>query len=497
MENKDKNLVKTRFAPSPTGFLHVGGLRTALYSYLLAKKNNGNFILRIEDTDQKREVEKGTEGIIETLGKFVDWDEGPKLDEGLEIKEVGENGPYIQSKRKEIYKEYVDKLLEEGKAYYCFCSPDRLEKMRQEQIANKQAPMYDGCCRELSREEVDEKIKQGEKYVVRFKVESGDDVQFEDLIKGKVSFSTNTIDDQVLMKSDGFPTYHLAVVVDDYLMGITQVIRGDEWLPSTPKHVLLFQAFGWKVPEFAHLPLLLNTDRSKLSKRQGDVAVEDYLEKGYLKEALLNFIALLGWNPGEGDNQEVFSLKELINKFDIKKVHKGGAVFDLKKLDWMNGQYIKNKEIEELYKLTKFLFETYAKKNNFDFNKDFIKKIINVEKTRVEKLPEFIENIDFYFGQPTYNKDLLKWKKMTDEEVKNSLEIMKKAIEGLDFESLELIEKELLEAAGDKRGECLWPLRVALSGEERSPSPFEIAWVIGKEESLKRIEEGIGKITKS
>jgi nondiscriminating glutamyl-tRNA synthetase len=494
MEKKDKK-IKTRFAPSPTGFLHVGGLRTALYSYLLVKQNDGKFILRIEDTDRKRGVEKGTERIIETLSKFIDWDEGPKLDEKGKITETGENGPYIQSKRTEVYKKYVDKLLEEGRAYYCFCSSERLDKMRQEQTANKQAPKYDGHCRDLSKEEIDEKIKKGEKHVIRFKVKSGEDVQFEDLIKGKVSFSTNTIDDQVLMKSDGFPTYHLAVVVDDHLMGITHVIRGDEWLPSTPKHILLYQAFDWEVPKFAHLPLLLNTDRSKLSKRQGDVAVEDYLKKGYLKESLLNFIALLGWNPGEGSEQEVFSLEELIKKFDIKKVHKGGAVFDLKKLDWMNGQYIKNKSDEDLLNLAKPFLEKYLSGKEIDFDEEFLKKIIHIEKTRATKLSDFAEEIDFYFEQPAYEKDLLRWKEITSEEVVKYLETMRDALGKTGFDSVSTIQESLLKVAGDKRGEHLWPLRVALSGAEKSPSPFEIAWVIGKEESLKRINEGMDRIS--
>lgn len=485
--------IKTRFAPSPTGFLHVGSLRTALYSYLLAKQNNGKFVLRIEDTDQKREVKKGTEGIIRTLNKFISWDEGPKLDDG-EIKEVGENGPYIQSKRIKIYKEHVKKLLKEGKAYYCFCSSEKLEKMRGEQIKNKQAPMYDGHCRELSKKEVEGKIKKGEKYVIRLRVEKGRDIQFEDLIKGKISFNTNTIDDQVLMKSDGFPTYHLAVVVDDYLMGITHVIRGDEWLPSTPKHILLYKAFDWEVPEFAHLPLLLNPDRSKLSKRQGDVAVEDYLEKGYLKEALLNFIALLGWNPGVGETQEVFSLKELIEKFDIRKVHKGGAVFDLKKLGWMNGQYIKNKNKENLFNLLKKSFKDCAEKNNFEFNEELTKKIIKVEKSRAEKLSDFTEEINFYFSQPEYDKDLLRWKDMSEKNVLESLEDIRNSFDKINFETIEIIQEDLLKIAGDKRGQYLWPLRVALSGKEKSPSPFEISWIIGKEKTLERIEKAIEKI---
>ena len=329
--------VRVRFAPSPTGYLHVGGLRTALYNYLFAKKHGGVFILRIEDTDRNRFVDGALESLIRSLENLgLHHDEGPYLD-GDTIVERGDHGPYIQSKRLDMYRHYADELLANGHAYHCFCTSERLEKLRADQTALKQAPRYDKQCLSLSKDEVKRRIEAGEPYVIRLDVafERGE-IVFHDLVRGQVKIHAKDIDDQVLMKSDGFPTYHLANVVDDHLMEISHVIRGEEWLPSTPKHILLYEAFGWEQPEFAHLPLLLNPDKSKLSKRQGDVAVEDYLRKGYLKEALINFVALLGWNPGQGSTQEVFSLEELTFAFDINHVHKAGAVFDLRKLDWLD-----------------------------------------------------------------------------------------------------------------------------------------------------------------
>ncbi|GJQ21423.1 MAG: hypothetical protein HBSIN02_17780 [Bacteroidia bacterium] len=295
--------VRVRFAPSPTGYLHVGGLRTALYNYLFARRNNGTFVLRIEDTDQSRKVEGAVENLIETLRwAGIEYDEGP----GRE----GDCGPYTQSQRLAIYEEHARKLIDTGHAYYCFCSPERLEQVRQKQIAMKLPPAYDRHCRDLPIDAVRRRREAGEATVIRMKVPVGGETTFEDLIRGTVTIAHKVLDDQVIVKSDGFPTYHLAVVVDDHLMNISHVIRGEEWLPSTPKHIMLYQYFGWEVPRFAHLPLLLNPDKTKLSKRQGDVAVEDYRKKGYLKEAIINFVAFLGWNPG--DEREIFTLEQLI-----------------------------------------------------------------------------------------------------------------------------------------------------------------------------------------
>ena len=348
-------MIKTRFAPSPTGLLHIGGLRTALFSYLIAKKNSGKFILRIEDTDQERFVEGGIENIIRSLKwAGIDVDEGVDIEgkgergkgkEGV-IVQKGENGPYIQSERLDIYQKHIQKLLDGGHAYYCFCSKERLEELRKAQEVNKQPTLYDGHCRNLTAEELQKKLAEKQTYVVRMKMPKEGTVKFVDLIRCEVEFKNELIDDQVLLKSDGFPTYHLAHIVDDHLMGITHVIRGEEWLPSVPKHLKLYEMFGWELPQFAHIPLLVNEQKQKLSKRHGDVSVEDFINKGYLPEAMVNFIAFLGWNPG-GD-REIFSLKELEKEFSLEKVGKSAAVFNREKLDWYNAQYIRKMSLKEL-----------------------------------------------------------------------------------------------------------------------------------------------------
>ncbi len=430
--------IRVRFAPSPTGYLHIGGLRTALYNYLFAKKNGGVFALGIEDTDQKRFVEGAVENLIDALTQTgLSWEEGVFLKkEETEsenqketnsiaypgVVEVGNFGPYVQSERLELYKKYAEQLVVEGKAYYCFCDSERLEQMREKQQQEKLPPMYDRYCLEhLTPEEIAKKLEEKCPAVIRLKVPKDEVVEFEDLVRGKVSFSTNNIDDQVLLKSDGFPTYHLASVVDDHLMEITTIIRGEEWLSSTPKHILLYQALGWEVPSFAHIPLLLNPDKSKLSKRQGDVAVEDYIKKGYLKEAVINFVAMLGWNPGEGSVQEIFSLKELAEKFDLKKVHKAGAVFDVKKLDWINSQYIKKMTIEELYAEARSFLESkaffqawIAKKEKLDEKgkEAYIKKVLAIEQDRLSNFSQTGDDSRFFFEEISYEKNLLTWKEM-------------------------------------------------------------------------------------
>lgn len=506
--------VRVRFAPSPTGFMHIGNFRSALYDYLFAKKNGGDFVLRIEDTDQKRFVS----GALESLVRVLDW-AGLEYGEGVFLEkskiqnpnvkesdnyqgvlEVGEFGPYIQSERFDVYKKYSEQLVAEGKAYYCFCEPQRLEEMREQQQKDKKAPMYDRyCLNNVSPEEINEKLKQNCPVTVRLKVPRDETIVFEDIVRGKVSFSTNTIDDQVLLKSDGFPTYHLASVVDDHLMEITQVIRGEEWLPSTPKHILLYRAFGWEVPQFAHLPLLLNPDKTKLSKRQGDVAVEDYVKKGYLKEAIINFVAMLGWNPGEGSTQEIFSMEELIEKFELSKVHKAGAVFDIKKLDWINSQYIKKLSVGELLENAKPFFEQKEFYKSWDkqhemwdkeAKDEYLKKVLTIEKERLSKFSDVGNESIFFFKDVKCTKEMLAWKTNTDEQTIDALKTSQQIFEQIDENNWELkvIEEKLLEAAGDKRGDLLWPLRVALTAAQKSPSPFEVAWVLGKDESLKRIE---------
>ncbi len=498
--HKQQENVRVRFAPSPTGYLHIGSLRTALYNALFAKKYGGTFILRIEDTDQKRLVADATEKLLQTLIRFFPWDEGLKIysEKGeFHTETIGKYGPYVQSNRLEIYKEHVEELMSKGKAYRCFCTAERLIEMRTEQESRKLPTGYDGRCRDLSTEDVALRMKNGESFVVRLRVaHDGKNIVFKDLVRGNVSFSKNTLDDQVLLKSDGFPTYHLANVVDDHLMCISHVIRGEEWLSSTPKHVLLYEAFGWDIPTFAHLPLLLNADRSKLSKRQGDVAVEDYLAQGYLPEALINFVALLGWNPGEGKTQEIFSLDELVEAFDCAHIHKGGAVFDTKKLDWLNAQYIKSLSTDDLLaKSLPFLEQKpWFISASFEMKTpEYLRKVLMVERDRLVKFADVGDAIaTFFFAEPKIEASLLPWKRNSSQETHDSLERAHAVLSELSGDernwTKEYLEKVLFAVAGEKRGDFLWPLRVALSGAQKSPSPFEIAWVIGKDRTLDRIE---------
>ncbi|MDF1497832.1 MAG: glutamate--tRNA ligase [Patescibacteria group bacterium] len=500
--------IRVRFAPSPTGYLHMGSLRTVLYNYLFAKHNDGDFILRIEDTDKARYVEGSIENLVKILDFMgLEYSEGVFVDQDNKTFQKGDFGPYIQSQRLDIYQKYVDELIKKDYAYYCFCSQERLEEMRKKQQLQKLAPMYDGKCRELSKDEVQKLLYEKTPYVVRLKVPKEGFTEFEDLIYKKIKIENKTIDDQVLMKSDGFPTYHLASVVDDHLMNISHVIRGEEWLPSTPKHILLYKAFGWKTPEFTHLPLLLNPDKSKLSKRQGDVAVEDYLKKGYLPKALLNFILLLGWNPKT--EEEIFSLEEMIKRFDLSGVNKTGAIFNTEKLDWLNGLYVRKMDISKLTKLcmpylikANLIKEISTNKykilntgEEIDF--EYLKKVVLLEQERMKKLSEIGESVKFIFiDKLEYEKELLIWKKMSFEEVKNNLELAYQELEKLnekDFtkNNLEKVLRDLMEQEGINTGKLLWPLRVALTGLKGSPGPFEVAAVLGKEKVLKRIKKGI------
>lgn len=462
--------VRVRFAPSPTGFLHIGSLRTALYDYLFAKKYGGEFILRIEDTDRTRLVEGGMESITRTLEwAGIKWDEGP----------------YAQSERLDIYKKYAEQLLKNGSAYACTCSPERLEQVRQEQIARKEMPRYDRKCRYT---EIGSPLQQRSNlpHVIRLKIPEQGSTTFRDIIRGEVAFENALIDDQVLLKSDGFPTYHLANVVDDHLMKITHVIRGEEWLSSTPKHVLLYKAFKWRLPQFAHLPLLLNADHSKLSKRQGDVAVEDYIKKGYLPEALLNFVALLGFNPRA--DKELYTVDELIGEFDLTKVNKAGAVVNFEKLDWMNGQYIRQKSLDELVELALPYLGVE--------NRELAKKILALERERLKKLSDLKEATEFFFvEQPRYEPGVLVWKKMAKKDVANNLEGLREFLQqyssAWEASTLEAQIKAWITKTGRGVGETLWPMRVALSGRAASPPPFEITEILGKARTLARLEYAI------
>jgi len=515
-------MVRVRFAPSPTGFLHIGSLRTALYNFLFARKNKGKFILRIEDTDIKREIPGAVENLIRILNLVgLKYNEGPFLFEATEKKpariiQKGKYGPYLQSQRLYIYQNFAQKLVDHDKAYYCFCSAETLEKMRQEQMAKKLPPMYDERCRKLNKSEIDKKIRERTPYVIRLKVPEQGIIKFKDLIRDEVEFDFKNIDDQILLKSDGYPTYHLAVVVDDHLMKITHIIRGEEWLPSIPKHLLLYQALGWQPPKFAHLPLLLNPDRSKLSKRLGDVAVEEYLAKGYLPEAILNFVALLGWNPGT--DQEIFSLKQLIKEFSLKKIQKAGAIFNRQKLDWMNGYYIRKMKIDKLTKkcipyliqvgLIQFLISKQISKSKFQISEtkeiitpDWLKKIVGLEQERIKKLSDLAELADFFFKDKLdYDPQILAWKKMNKEDIINNLSLIKNKLEKLPEK---LFKKEKIQdllnelAKKQESGQIFWPFRVALSGKKASPPPSEIAEILGKKKTIKRTEEAIGLLNQN
>ena len=483
------NQIKTRFAPSPTGYLHVGGLRTALYAYLVARKNNGKFVLRIEDTDQSRYVEGAVEKLISTLKNVgIDYDEGPTF-ENNEVVEKGDFGPYTQSKRFDLYKKYAQELINNDLAYYCFCTSEELDEMRTRQEKRGEAPMYNEQCRKLTQEEIDKNLADGKPYVVRLKIPEEGELKFDDKVRGEVKFNYGNIDDQVLLKSDGFPTYHLANVVDDHLMGINLVIRGEEWLPSTPKHIFLYECFGWDIPRFAHIPLILNPDKSKLSKRQGDVAVEDYLTKGYLPEALLNFIAFLGWNPG--DERELFSLKELIEEFSLERVRKSGSIFDTKKLDWLNGQYIRKMDLEKLTQLCL----PYLKQKNITKDHNLAKKIVWLEQERLTRLDEVGDKTQFLLADKLdYSPELLIWKKSGKDDAIEKLILAKNILQKnkANDNSLENITQALLPVAKEVGvGNFMWPLRIALTGQEASPGPFEVASVLGVEKTLERIEKAI------
>lgn len=493
--------IRVRMAPSPTGFLHIGGLRTALYNYLFAKQNDGSFILRIEDTDRNRLVEGALENIVETLYDFgLQPDEGPYWDAG-KVSERGDYGPYLQSERLPIYKRYADELVAKGSAYHCFCTPQRLDELRKNQEAQKLAPKYDKLCLKLSKEETDRRLASGESHVIRLNVPKDLTVRFTDAVHGEIAISTNDIDDQVLMKSDGFPTYHLAVVVDDHSMAITHVIRGEEWIPSTPKHVLLYSAFGWETPQFVHLPLLLSKSRKKMSKRDGDVAVKDFLKNGYLPEALINFVALLGWNPKT--EEEIFSLDQLMKRFDIGKLNKAGAIFDLDKLDWINGLYIRKLPKDDLFNRC-YAFLKSAHPDLEKYPKAFLEKIVLLEQERLTKLSQIGERVAYFFARPEYDPAILVWKKSDLTATKNNLFLVRELLAGMsadDFvrERLEERIKKLIADNSLTNGEVLWPLRVSLSGLEASPGPFEImdafgALPDGKEEVLARIDLATGRL---
>lgn len=481
--------VRVRFAPSPTGYVHIGGLRTALYNYLFAKHEGGKFILRIEDTDRTRFVEGALENLIKVLNwAGLDYDEGVYLENG-NIIEKGEYGPYIQSERVEagIYDKYIKKLLEEDKAYYCFCSQERLDNLREQQRADGKMPKYDGLCRGISKEEAENRISNGEEHVIRLKLPANTDIEFKDLIKGNLSINTDDIDDQVLIKSDGFPTYHFAVVVDDHLMKITHIVRGDEWVSSTPKHVYLYEAFGWDKPTYVHLPTVLGKDKKKLSKRNADVAVEDFRKKGYTRDGLINYIALVGWSPKS--NQEILSHNDLIEQFSFESVSKSSGIFDEQKLDWVNSHYIKELSNDELAEQIKpYLIEKgYI---NSDISKEQLEEIAETFKTSLNKFSEIIEKVDFIF-EDFNNKDF--YKEVEDilklEDSKVVLNSFKSIIEKEEMteELAKTIMKAVQKDTGIKGKALFFPVRAALSGSEHGPEMRNIFLILGSEGILNRI----------
>ncbi len=480
--------IRTRIAPSPTGYIHIGTLRTLLWDYFMARQAGGEFIIRIEDTDQERYVPGSIEALLKTLTRVgIDWDEGPVLNDNGTLGEKGAFGPYTQTKRLDIYTKYANDLLAAGHAYHCFCSPERLEEMRAEQMALKQNPKYDRRCTHLGADEVVARIAAGEKPVIRMKMPEGV-VTFEDAIRGKISFDLKDSDDQIVVKSNGIPTYHLAVVVDDHLMEISHVLRGEEWLSSTPKQIVLCQMLGITMPTYAHVPLILNPDKTKLSKRKGDVSAEGFLNKGYAPEALKNFIATLGFNPSA--TQEIFTLDELTKAFDISRVNKSGAVMNIEKLDWMNKQYLVAMGEGEYLALAKAFVSV-------DLEDPFMKRAALVEKMRISKLAELATLQEQYFTTQQVSHEELVGKKGTLEGTKDALNRMVSVIENLSAETLSapaLIEasiKAYIAESGLQTGLVLSPLRIALSTRVQSAGPFEYLYILQKEESLKRIREAL------
>lgn len=472
--------VRVRFAPSPTGFLHIGGLRTALYDYLYAKRHNGKVILRIEDTDQNRKVEGAVENLLCSFDKLgINFDEGPQIG--------GDYGPYHQSHRLDMYHKHAQELVDKGYAYPCFCSAETLDEMRKDLQEKKLFPKYDRRCLNLSKDEIAQRIASGEKYVLRLKMPDERTFIIDDEIRGQVEIDTHQLDDQVIIKSDGYPTYHLAAVVDDHYMKISHVIRGEEWLSSTPKHIFLNECFGWKEPKWVHLPLILNPDRSKLSKRMNDVSVDSYLEKGYLKEALINFVSLLGWHGA--DDREIYSLEELCTEFDLDRVNKAGAVFDLTKLDWMNGQYIRNLPIDYIAELCRPYFNN-AKIDISNTEKYF--KVVNTARNYITLLPEIIIQSEMYYiSKEVDAKEIVILKE------ESSIKLMSWYVDKLN--ELPRIDKNLLSELvnqgiaelGIKGKQYYHPLRLALVNQGSGPDIPTLIDILGKEESISRLRKAL------
>ncbi len=479
--------VRTRYAPSPTGKMHVGNLRSALYEFLIAKHAGGDFMLRIEDTDQERFVEGATEIIYRTLDKAgLVHDEGPDKDGGF--------GPYVQSERMKsgIYMEYAKKLVARGEAYYCFCEKERLDSLKTEIVEGKEIMMYDKHCLSLSQEEVEANLTAGKPFVIRQNIPNEGTTTFHDELYGDISVENAELDDMILIKSDGYPTYNFANVVDDHTMNITHVVRGNEYLSSAPKYQRLYDAFGWESPVYIHLPLITDENHKKLSKRSGHASFEDLIEQGFLTEAVVNYIALLGWSPE--DNREIFTLEELIQEFDYHRISKSPAVFDIVKLKWMNGEYLKAMDFDEFYALA----EPYLSK---EITGDYdLKKIAAMVKTRIEIFPDIADHVDFFRQVPEYDISMYAHKKMKTTP-ETSLEVLKELLpifeaqEDYSNDALYELLCNYVKEKGCKNGYAMWPVRTAVSGKQMTPGgATELMEVLGKEESLERIRAAITKL---
>ena len=479
--------VRTRFAPSPTGFMHLGGVRTALYEYLFARKHGGKFILRIEDTDQERLVEGATDVIYDTLRECgLNWDEGPDVG--------GPVGPYVQSERKHLYLPYAQQLVKSGHAYYCFCTKEELAERRAAAEARGEVFKYDKHCLHLTQAEIDRKLAEGVPYVIRLNAPTEGETTYHDLVFGDITMPNDTLDDMVLIKADGMPTYNFANVVDDHLMGITHVMRGTEYLSSTPKYNLLYEAFGWDIPQYIHLPPVMRDSQHKLSKRDGDAYYSDYISKGFLTEALINYLALVGWNPG--DDREFFTLDELVEAFDVKGINRAPGIFDPEKLRWFNFEYIRRLPFETYLEKVTPWFDRVLSADRFDY-----RRLAELMQDRTETFAEVPDKVRFLAQQPEYGPELFdnKKQKSSQESALPALRLVEGVLAGLPEWTEQALHDTVIAAIAEKElknGTVLWPMRIALSGQLSTPGgAFEIAYLLGREEALARIRGGIEKLS--
>ena len=478
--------VRTRFAPSPTGFLHLGGLRSALYGYLFARQNNGAFILRIEDTDQERYVEGATQVIYDTLRDCgMNWDEGPDVG--------GDYGPYIQSERKATYLPYAKKLIQSGHAYYCFCTKEELAERKAAAEARGEVFKYDKHCLHLSQEEIQAKLDAGVPYVIRQNAPTEGETSYHDIVFGDMTFPNESLDDMVLIKQDGMPTYNFANVIDDHLMGITHVMRGMEYLSSTPKYNLLYEAFGWEIPQYIHMPPVMRDEHHKLSKRDGDAYYSDFIAKGYLSEAIINYLALVGWNPGT--DREFFTLPELVEAFDVHRINKAPGIFDVNKLTWFNAEYIRRMAPEKYLEMATPWFDQVLAGKGINYA-----RLAELTQSRTEIFSQLPDMVRFLGELPDYDLELYTHKKMkTNAEIsKANLELVKPVLESLPEWNETAIHDAVMakiQEAGLKNGAVLWPLRIAIAGVANTPGgAFEIAGLLGREETLRRLELGLARL---